>query len=108
MFVRNLLKRKKSGGLKLRSMDHAAGDYCRYGCSSEGTRVERGVARFAGGVAYVVGPFVGEREEREVCGLPGGEFAFDAEDASRAGGKEFDHAHEGEAAGVDELFEREG
>lgn len=55
---------------------------------------------------YVVGPLVGGRKNREVTGLAGGDFAFDAEDASGAGGEKFDHAHECEAPGVDELLER--
>jgi len=39
--------------------------------------------------------------------LAGGDFAFDAKDAGGTGGEELNHAHEGKAARVDELFESE-
>lgn len=72
----------------------------------EGASVEGGVARFAGRLFYVVGPFVRGGKNREVGGLARGDFSFDAEDARGAASKQFDHAHERQAACVDELFER--
>ena len=87
-------------------MNDAAGDDGGHGCAFEGAGVERRVAGFAGGLLYVVGPFAGGGKNGEVGGLAGGDLAFDAEDARGSGGEEFDHAHEREAARVDELFER--
>ena len=50
---------------------------------------------------------MGGGENGEVGWLCGGELTFDTKDASRTSSEEFDHAHEREAAGVDELLERE-
>jgi len=86
-------------------MDNAAGDDGGYGCTFEVAGVEGGVAGLAGGLFYVVAPFVCRGKNRQIGGLAGGDFAFDAEDACGAGREEFNHTHEREAAGVNELFE---
>jgi len=82
-------------------MDNATGDDGGDGGAFEGAGVEGGVAGFAGGLLYVVSPFMSCRENCEVGGLVGSNFAFDAEDAGRTRRVEFDHAHEREAVGVD-------
>ncbi len=78
----------------LHFIDDTAGHDGRHGTAFEGAGVEGGVAGLAAGLLYVVGPFVGGGKNREVGGLAGGDFAFDAEDAGGAGGEEFDHARE--------------
>jgi len=88
-------------------VDDAAGDDGGDWAAFEVAGIEWGVAGFAGGLLHVVGPFVRGGENREVRGLAGGDFAFDTNDARGTAGKEFDHAHEGEVAGMNELLERE-
>jgi len=78
-----------------------------HGSAAEGVPVKRRVARFARGVRDIVGPLLGGGENRDVGRLAGGESAFDAKDASRAGREELDHAHEWNLFCVYELFERE-
>jgi len=46
-------------------------------------------------------------EYREVGGLAGGDFAFEAEDAGGTGSKQFDHSHKRDFPRVYELFEGE-
>lgn len=62
----------------LHFVNNAAGDDGGYWGALESAGVERGVARFAGGLVYVVGPLMGGGEDGEVGGLSGGDFAFDA------------------------------
>src|SRR5713226_4363814 len=93
----------------LHFIDNAAGDAGGDGRAFEGAAVEGRVTGLAGGVLDVIGPGMIGGKNRKVGGMIGGDFplAFDAKDAGRAGGEEFDHAHEREAVGVDELLERE-
>jgi len=89
-------------------MNYTASDDGGHGCAFEGASVEGGVAGFAGGLLYIVDPFVRGGKNGEVGGLASGDLTFDSEDLGGACREEFDHAHEREAASVDELLERKG
>jgi len=87
-------------------VDDFAGDDGGDRAALEGMAVEGGVAGLAGGFGDRVDPRAVERKNGEVGWLTGGEPAIFGEDTSWASGEEFDHAHQGDAAGVDELFQR--
>ena len=89
-------------------MDQFAGDYGGCGAAFEGAAIEGRVAGLAGGVLDVVGPGAVQRKNSEVGGSACYELAFFAQDSRWAGGEQFDHAHEAEFPGVDQLFERKG
>src|SRR5258708_34270908 len=48
-----------------------------------------------------------QRKNREIGGFAGGEFTLLAENAGRASGEKFDHAHERDAVRVHQLLESE-
>src|SRR5215472_8945751 len=88
-------------------MGDSAGHDGGHGRSAESVSVERRIAGLAGRVVDVVSPLLASGEDCEVGWLAGGEFTLDAKNAPGAGGEQFDHTHERDFFGVNELFESE-
>src|SRR5690349_19742543 len=89
-------------------IDDFPGDDGCYGAAFEGAPIERGIARLACGVGGAERPLTINGEDSQVGRLIGGDGALDAENTGRTRGEEFDQAHQCDAAGVNELLEREG
>src|SRR5580693_7788753 len=89
------------------AIDDLAGYDCGYWGAAEGTAVEGGVARFAGGFGCVVRPGEIGRKNGDVCSAAHGDFLFDAQDARGAGGEKLHQAWERNFSGMHEFAERE-
>src|ERR1700687_4290050 len=73
----------------------------------ERAAIKRRVAGFAGGFLDVEGPGAIERKNRDVGGFADGKLSIFAQRSGRSRGEKFNHAHKGNAPGVDELREGE-